>query len=149
MPDEIVIRFARFDDLDFAHQDGYISTEVLKRKIDAQLALNPDRIEDILIAERNGKRVGYVRLEYLWSIVPYISLIRVLPEYHRQGVGKALLRFIETFLREAGHKVLYSSSQADEPEPQAWHRHVGFEECGFIAGINEGVGEVFFRKDLR
>ncbi len=149
MSEEIVIRFARLDDLDFAYQDGYISTEVLKRKIDAQLALNPDRIEDILIAERNGKRVGYVRLEYLWSIVPYISLIQVLPEYRRQGVGKALLRFIETFLRNTGHEVLYSSSQADEPEPQAWHRHVGFEECGVIAGINDGIGEVFFRKSLR
>ncbi len=119
MSDEIVVRFARLDDLDFAYQDGYISTEVLKRKIDAQLALNSDRIEDILIAERNGKRVGYVRLEYLWSIVPYISLIQVLPEYHRQGVGKALLGFLETFLRDAGHEALYSSSQADEPEPQA------------------------------
>ncbi len=149
MSDEIVIRFARLDDLDFAHQDGYICPEILKRKIEGQTALNPDCIEDILIAERNGKRVGYVRLEYLWSIVPYIALIRVLPEYQRQGVGKALLGFIETFLRETGHEALYSSSQADEPEPQAWHRHVGFEECGFIAGINEGIGEVFFRKSLR
>ena len=148
MAGEIVIRFARLDDLDFAYQDGYIPPEVLKRKIESHTALNPDRIEEVVIAEWNGKRVGYVRLEYLWSIVPYISLIRVLPEYQRQGVGKALLRFIETFLREAGHEVLYSSSQADEPEPQAWHRYMGFEECGFIAGINDGVGEVFFRKSL-
>ena len=149
MLEEIAIRFARVDDLDFAYQDGYITAKVLKPKIEAQLALNPDCIEDVVIAEWNGKRVGYVRLEYLWSIVPYIALIRVLPEYRRQGIGKALLRFIETFLREAGHEALYSSSQADEPEPQAWHRHVGFEECGFIAGINESVGEVFFRKNLR
>ena len=28
-------------------------------------------------------------------------------------------------------------------------RHAGFEECGTIAGINEGgIGEVFFRKQL-
>ncbi len=148
MSGEIVIRFARRDDLDFAYQDGYIPGEVLKRKIEAQ-TLNPDRIEDVVIAEWNGERVGYVRLECLWSIVPYISLIQVLPEYRRQGVGKALLRFIENFLREAGHEVLYSSSQADEPEPQAWHRYMGFEECGFIAGINEGVGEVFFRKNIQ
>ena len=149
MSEEIVVRFARIDDLDFAYQEGYITAKILKSKIEAQLALNPDRIEDVVVAEWNGKRVGYVRLEYLWSIVPYIALIRVLPEYRRQGVGKALLRFIETFLREAGHDVLYSSSQADEPEPQAWHRHVGFEECGFITGINEDIGEVFFRKSLR
>ena len=115
MSEEIVVRFARLDDLDFAYQDGYITAKILKSKIEAQLALNPDRIEDVVIAEWNGKRVGYVRLEYLWSIVPYIALIRVLPEYRRQGVGKALLRFIETFLREAGHDALYSSSQADEP----------------------------------
>ena len=148
MSDEIAIRFARVDDLDFAYQDGYIPAEALKRKIEGQLALNPNRIEDVVIAEWNGKRVGYVRLEYLWSIVPYVSLIQVLPEYRRQGVGKALLRFIETFLRDAGHEALYSSSQADEPEPQAWHRHVGFEECGSIVGINDGIGEVFFRKSL-
>lgn len=149
MSEEIVIRFARLDDLDFAYQDGYIPAAVLKRKIDAQVALNPDRIEEIVIAEWNSKRVGYVRLEYLWSIVPYIALIRVLPEYQRQGVGKALLRFIEVFLSDAGHEALYSSSQANEPEPQAWHRYMGFEECGFIAGINEGAGEIFFRKSLR
>ena len=148
MAGEIVVRFARLDDLDFAYQDGYIPDEVLKRKIEAQITLNPDRIEDVVIAEWNGKRVGYVRLEYLWSIVPYISLIQVSPEYRRKGIGKALLRFIETFLRDAGHEALYSSSQANEPEPQAWHRYVGFEECGFITGINDGIGEVFLRKNL-
>lgn len=37
-----------------------------------------------------------------------------------------------------------SSSSEDEAEPQAWRRHMGFVECGFIAGMNEGgVGEVF------
>ena len=47
MSEEIVIRFARLDDLDFAYQDGYISAAVLKRKIEAQVALNPDRIEEM------------------------------------------------------------------------------------------------------
>ena len=55
MSEEIVIRFAKVDDLDFAYQDGYIPAEVLKRKIKAQTAFNPDRIEDIVIAEWNDK----------------------------------------------------------------------------------------------
>ncbi len=139
MSGEIATRFARLNDLEFVHQDGYIPVEVVERKIESQ---------EVVVAEWNSKRVGYVRLEYLWSIVPYIALIRVLPEYRRRGVGKALLRFIKMFLRNTGHDTLYSSSQADEPDPQAWHRHVGFEECGFIAGINDGIGEVFFRKCL-
>jgi GNAT superfamily N-acetyltransferase len=93
--------------------------------------------------------MGYVRWEFLWSLVPYVALIRVLPAHRRQGVGRALVAFLEKRLRSQGHTTLYSWSQADEAEPQAWHRHMRFEECGIIAGINEGgVGEVFFRKRL-
>lgn len=104
--------------------------------------------QEIVVAEWGGELVGALHLEYLWSSVPYVALIYVLPERQRRGVGKALLRFVETFLSEQGHGALYSSSQVDEPEPQAWHRRVGFEECGIVAGINRGVGEVFFRKRL-
>ena len=32
MPEEIAIRFARLDDLDFAYQDGYITAKILKSK---------------------------------------------------------------------------------------------------------------------
>jgi len=109
------------------------------------------KIEDgaVFIAERSGERVGYLRLEYLWTKLPYIELIRVLEPHRRVGVGRALLAFVEVDAAAGGHAVLYSSSQADEPEPQAWHRRMGFEECGILAGINEGgVGEVFFRKAL-
>lgn len=127
-------------DLDFVQQDHHLATAIVQRKIEER---------EVIVAEINDSLVGYVRLEYLWSRIPYIALIRVLPEYQRRGVGTALLSYTEEFLREQGHKALYSSSQVDEVEPQAWHRHVGFEECGIIAGINEGgIGEVFFRKPL-
>lgn len=34
-------------------------------------------------------------------------------------------------------------------EPQQWHRHVGFKECGIIHAINEGnIGEIFFVKTI-
>ncbi len=138
MTHEIKVRFAALDDLRFAGQDGYIPEEVIRRKID---------LKEVIVAELSGELAGYLRLEYLWSITPYIALIWVLEAYHRRGVGKALLHFTEGYLREGGHTALYSSSQANEPEPQAWHRQAGFEECGMIAGINEGgVGEIFFRK---
>ncbi len=141
MTEENLVRFATLDDLDFVARDHYIPTEVVMHKIEQQ---------EVVVAERQGSPVGYARLEYLWSTVPYIALIWVLPEHRRQGAGKAMLRFIEDYLRENGHEHLFSSSQVDEAEPQAWHRHVGFEECGLIGGINDGgVGEVFFRKRLR
>ena len=137
---QIVARFAQPGDLDFL-RPKYVTDAITLRKIEWQ---------EIAVAERDNSLVGHIWLEYLWSMVPYVSLIWVLPEHRRQGVGKALLNFTESFLRSKGQDALYSSSQADEPEPQAWHRHMGFEECGIITGINDGgIGEIFFRKNLK
>jgi len=150
MADQIKVRFANQMDLDGcialrlrsgqALDHPAVPAKVIKRKIEQR---------EIMVAEKAGQLVGYLRLEYLWSIVPYIALIWVVEEQRQRGVGRAMLHYLENALLEQGHTALYSSSQANEPEPQAWHRHVGFEECGFITGINEGgIGEVFFRKDL-
>jgi len=141
MTENVNVRFARPDDLEWCVQmDEHVGQAIIQRKIEQG---------EILLAEIDGKPVGYLRLEYLWSLVPYIALIWVLPEHRRKGVGRAILGYLEEFLREEGYRVLLSSSQANEPQPQAWHRHMGFEECGYLAGINEGgIGEVFFRKHL-
>lgn len=134
------VRYATPRDLDFVSQDGYVPTSRISVKIAAR---------EVVVAEREGRSLGYARIEYLWSRLPYLTLIRVLPESRRQGVGRALLTFLETELRAAGHDVLLSSSQADEVEPQRWHRHMGFGKCGRLEGINAGgVAEVFFRKTL-
>lgn len=103
----------------------------------------------IAVAELDGRPVGAIQLEFLWGTRPYVALIRVERDVQRQGIGRALLHFVTDVLRSAGYAQLYSSSQADEREPQAWHRRMGFAECGFIAGINlGGVGEVFFVKSI-
>ena len=142
MTDQIKVRFANQVDLDecIALDHPITPAEVIKRKVEQR---------EVTVAEKGGRLVGYLRFEYLWSVVPYIALIWVVEDQRQQGIGRALLHYLENVLLEQGHTVLYSSSQANEPGPQAWHRHVGFEECGFITGINEGgIGEVFFHKNL-
>ena len=139
MSDPIQVRLATLEDIAFVAQDQYLSNSIIQRKIAEG---------EVFVAVSHAELVGYLRLEHLWSAIPYIALIRVMPAYQRQGIGTALLEFLVTTLRQRGHTLLYSSSQADEPEPQAWHRHMGFEECGMIAGINDGVGEIFFRKHV-
>ena len=105
--------------------------------------------DEIVVAEIDGQLIGYVRLEYLWSTIPYIGVIWVIEDYRHEGIGRRLLDFVVQFLSERGYDVILSSSTASEPEPQAWHRAMGFKECGVLNGINEGgVGEIFFRRDL-
>jgi GNAT superfamily N-acetyltransferase len=123
-----------------ASLDDHINNEMLRRKIEAS---------EILLAETSGHLMGYLRLDYFWSSIPYIALIRVREDRRKQGIGRAMLAFLENHAIERGVDIILSSSQANEAEPQAWHRHVGFEECGILNGINEdGVGEIFFRKKL-
>lgn len=135
-----MIRFADSSDLNAVTEtDNALSAEQMLWKL---------QNKEFVIALFQNELVGFIRLEYLWSKFPYIGLIRVSPTHQRQGIGKQLLAFVEKDLTVRGISKLYSSSQADEADPQHWHRHVGFKECGIINGINDGIGELFFVKEL-
>ena len=139
--ERVIVRFAGPEDLEWCVvEDDHVTEQVIRHKI-----IN----DEIIIAEVDGKPIGYLRLEYLWSQIPYIGVIFVEDDYQKEGVGRKILSFLEDYLRSQGHETLLSSSTANEPEPQAWHRAVGFVESGIITELNEGgVGEVFFRKSL-
>ncbi|REE84389.1 acetyltransferase (GNAT) family protein [Paenibacillus taihuensis] len=134
---EITIRYGNAADLATASSfDRYTPEHILVWKLEHH---------DILLAEDERGCVGYLKLEHLWSQFPYIGLIKVKEEYRGGGIGKRMLHFVITQLQQQGVHALYSSSQADEPDPQRWHRKMGFFECGIINGINDGnVGEIFF-----
>ncbi len=139
--ERVIVRFAGPEVLEWCVvEDVQVTEQVIRHKI-----IN----DEIIIAELDGQPIGYLRIEYLWSNIPYIGVIFVIDDYRNEGIGGKILAFLEDYLRSRGHDVLYSSSQVNEPEAQAWHRSVGFLESGIISGINEGgIGEVFFRKSL-
>jgi len=102
----------------------------------------------VFLAEVGGRPAGLVRIDLLWSRIPFVAQVRVLEGDRCRGVGRAMMEFVRARARAQGVGFVLSSSAADEAEPQAWHRAVGFEECGFVARLNhDAVGEVFFRQD--
>ena len=139
------IRFGTEEDLALCLGFGHLPAHLPAKKIiESKLAQN-----EIVVAELAGKIVGYLRLEYLWSEYAYISLIKVDEAYRAKGIGRAMIAFLGDYLISQGHDRLFSSSQVNEPRPQAWHRGTGFVECGIVAGLNAGgIGEVFFCKKL-
>lgn len=140
--ERVIVRFAGPEDLEWCVvEDNHVTEKVIRNKI-----VN----DEIIVAEIDGELIGYIRLEFLWSTVPYIGVIFVEDAYRNAGIGRKLIAYLEEHLRAHGHDVVMSSSQVNEPEPQAWHRSVGFKECGIINELNEGgIGEIFFRKSLK
>lgn len=138
---EPTVRMATPGDLEWlAANDGRIDVREYARKVGEG---------EVLVAEVLGERVGLLRLEFLWSRLAYVAQVWVREERRRRGVGRAFLRHLDAHLARLGCTMLLSSSQADEREAQAWHRRMGFEECGVLSGINPGgVGEIFFRRRL-
>lgn len=137
----ITVRFANKSDLEACVLfDNSNRTDIIENKIG---------MNEVIVAERCGEIIGYLKLEYIWSHMPYISLIILKPDFRGRGIGKLMLHYLIEFLQINGFETLLSSSQVNEAEPQMWHRKMGFAECGILNGINkDGIGEVFFRLDL-
>lgn len=136
------IRFAIDLDIDGCIVFDHIKNKnIIQRKIDSN---------EIFLVEYKDMIIGYLKIEYIWSSIPYISLILLKKEFRGKGIGHKVLAFLEEYLRGKGENILLSSSQINEPKPQEWHRKHGFVECGILSGINDnGIGEVFFKKDIK
>ena len=136
------INYATPDDLDAVLQyEQHLSPEHLREKIER---------DEILVSHLDSKVVGYVRFAYFWSKIPIIEIIWVEESRRRRGIGREFIKFLEGICRERNSPILLSSSQADEPAPQAWHRHMGFKDSGVLVNLEpfQDVAEVIFVKKV-
>lgn len=102
--------------------------------------------EEVLVVDEGGRVVGLAHYTMLWADVPFLNMIVLAEDVRGRGLSHLLLKALTTRLRDQGYPALLSSSQTDEPMPQAWHRHMGFTSNGIIENIaDEGIGEVVFR----
>lgn len=116
--------------------------------ISADLVREKARRNEYIVARLGNEYAGYIRLSYFWSFIPFLDVVAVEEEYQRQGIGRAMVTFIEDHARSQGRKLILSSSQADEPGPQAWHRKVGFRDAGAFINLEpvQQVPEILFVK---
>ena len=120
--------------------DGWLDEAELRRKVEAQ---------EVVVAELDGELVGQLRLDYLWSYLPHLAQVRVVEHHRRQGIGRALVAFVEQQARSSGVDKILSSTRPDKVEAQVWHRQIGFTECGSLEGFGpNGEATIFFLKIL-
>jgi len=135
------VRPARIDDLAALHAlDEWPSAAAWQRLIGNS---------EVVVLDVGGTVVGLAHYAVLWTTVPFLSMIVLHPGHRGRGYSRMLLDYLGEQLRAQGYVALLSSSQTDEPEPQAWHRHLGFTSGGIIENIaDDGIGEVVFRLEL-
>lgn len=87
----------------------------------------------VIIAEKDNKPVGYAYCRYERDCIG-IEEIDVRKEYQKQGIGKALIQYIEKIAREKGAKRLETGTSINK-EGKPWKAygfliHMGFVDTG-------------------
>lgn len=118
---EPVIRIAALSDLPFlsAH-DHHVALPELDSAI---------RRGRILLIECDGQPAGWLRWSLFWDNTPFMNMLYLLDGYRMQGLGRTLVGCWEQAMREAGHSLLMTSTQANEAA-QLFYRHLGYRDIG-------------------
>lgn len=118
-------------------REHHISEATLKGKIDDK---------EIIIIQSEGVTLGWLRFGFFWDEIPFLNML-VIEEGHRcKGLGKRLLQFWESEMREQKYKIVMTSSQSDE-EAQHFYRKLGYADAGTLTLPEEPV-ELIFTKEL-
>lgn len=138
---DVEIKYATKDDLDVCHVfDKYNTNEVLLEKIQRDM---------VILAWLDKSCAGYLRWDWFWNRLPYLSLIQVNAQERNKGVGFKLINNWQQTLKEQNFDFILSSSQKNEPSAINWHLRQGFQQIGQLSSLNEdGSEEIFMRKEL-
>lgn len=107
------------------------------------LAENPflpfltSRSADVLVAERDGRPLGFGACEHADND---ISDIWVSPEHEGQGVGRALIAALEARARERGFAVMTIGAAAANERAHGLYRHLGYVETERLSKWDDVLG---------
>jgi predicted N-acetyltransferase YhbS len=111
--------------------------------------------EEVFVAERGGRVVGYVTIENRSESTELVT-VQVPRELQGHGIGRALVQFVEATARDRGHRATTlgtSRNAAGVPwKSLPWWESLGYrivaeEENAWTRGVGEGVREIRLRKE--
>ena len=102
------------------------------------------RSETCLVASQGGAVAGYVVLEYTFYDQGFVSMLYVAEAARRRGVGRNLMREIETRCRTV--KLFTSTNESNGPM-QALLGSLGYIPSGVIHNLDPGDPELVYFLD--
>ncbi|HTW12466.1 MAG TPA: GNAT family N-acetyltransferase [Solirubrobacteraceae bacterium] len=103
-----------------------------------------NRTHAFLVAEDDGRIAGFAyagphraREAYRWAVEATVYLH---PDYHRQGLGRALYGPLFELLQRQGYRTVLAGIATPNPASHGLHRALGFEEVGVYRRIGWKAG---------
>lgn len=107
-----------------------------------------DRNTNVAVASDDGHLAGFGIMKYR-DDEAHLFLLAVDPSFRRQGVGSALMAWLERTARVAGIGVVYLETRLASMEARAFYRRLGYREANVVPGYYRGVeSSVRLAKDL-
>jgi ribosomal-protein-alanine N-acetyltransferase len=99
-----------------------------------------DAETNVVVARQGGDMLGFAIMSY-GEDDAHVLLFATQPRCRRQGVGSALLSWLEATARVAGLGKIHLEARADNAGAAAFYRHHGFELSGQRDGYYQGVAD--------
>ncbi|MBN1777247.1 MAG: GNAT family N-acetyltransferase [Clostridiales bacterium] len=94
--------------------------------------------------------VGVMRYNLFWDSIPFLTLIYLDECARGKGYGRLALQKWEEEMRVLGHRLVMTSTQADE-DAQHFYRKLGYQDAGCLlldAPTHRQPTELFLVKEL-
>ena len=97
-----------------------------------------DARTNVCVAVQHGSLLGFGIMVYA-DDTAHLSLLAVNPDARRQGVGSALLQWLEQVAGVAGTLRVQLEARRSNAAALAFYRRHGYQETGTVAGMYLGV----------
>lgn len=117
-------------------------------KLAAYLA-KPEPGAPRFILRQGAKIAGGIGLRLHWMRGPYIQFLAVLPAFQGQGLGSALIAWVEAEARAGEERNLWIAASEINADARRLYERLGFREMARLEDlVCEGRSEVLYRKRL-
>ena len=133
------IEYASGADLQYIlNNDKHISKELIKTKI--------ERNEILIASGQDDKNIGWLRYGYFWDNTPFMNMLYLDESYRGKGIGKELVIFWETEMKNKGYELVMTSTLSNE-QAQHFYRKLRYKDAGSLLLENEPL-EIIFTKRI-
>lgn len=136
------IRYATKDDMTFWFRlDKHLTQEAFLNKVRGRMAY---------ILEEGDIPTGLLRYQLFWDNLPFCTMLYIEAEHRGMGYGSRLMTHWEKEMKMQGHKMVMTSTRADETA-QHFYRKLGYQDAGGLLlpiPPYEQPLEIFFIKPI-